>query len=315
MHSVRHALKVIDFDVRPMAHGADVLADAYRQLWRQKVSASCTFGSDLAWEKRLPATVISSPFTLSFRHLRARSAAVHSHLVGLSALGKGEYSPVAANVVVRTLTETALVGKWVLAGEDPTTRIVRVLSVGLDDASQELTLLGAFADPRESSKAFIEQVTSQTQADKAAIQQTLSRLGLESVRRPSATSLFKTDLHSLPAGIGEMMFYSASGIAHGRPTAIEREFDPDPQGFAGLSPSIAMALVAWRLAFAALNAFVETSASYLGWSTDGWDTAFTTTLADVNAADARTRQAVRDELDTRSRQRSRRPRIGKAGRA
>ena len=138
-----------------------------------------------------------------------------------------------------------------------------------------------------------------TEVTNELLLETLKRMNRTALKRPSATVLFKTQLEAWATGLGEATFYSTSGVAHGRPTAIRREYDDDSLGFAGLAPSKATAYVVYSLSFAALDALARASGRYFGWSVNGWINAFDETKAEVRAADAAAREAVRQELGLR----------------
>jgi hypothetical protein len=291
------------YDVTHLGTASAQLSEAFAAMWRQSPADESPIRDDFTWASARGLTPIPNPVDYILGHLKIRSAAVHASLQGLASLFREPYFAVPAEVVTRSLVETALSAVWVLQGIDSPERMARGLAVALDDAKEERHLADALKDPRPGSQNLMAAAAKAAADYRSAAVRTRDALKLPHVSKPSATALFRTAFAGGPLdGIGEHAFVSTSGVAHGRPSALEKAFDPDPQGVAQRSPSSVMAWLMWRMSAEATNILAEATATHFGWAKDRWETAFETTLSTVTAEDRLARQLVAAELQDRQRQ-------------
>lgn len=102
-----------------------------------------------------------------------------------------------------------------------------------------------------------------------------------------------------------MVFLWSSGVAHGRPSTINRGFDIETGfGIASIKPNGAMAFAVWRAAVDAVDLFASASARYFGWSVVQWRERIGQVIRRVDEADESARAAVRAELAARESRRT-----------
>lgn len=288
------------YDVTHLGRANTQLAEAFAALWRQSPKDESPIRDDFAWVAARGSTPIPDPVDHVLGHLMIRSAGVHVSLQGLAELFREPYLAVPAEVVTRSLVETALAAAWVLQGVDSADRMARGLAVAKDDAKEEQNLAGALNDPRPGSQGLMAAAEEAAAEYRSAVVGTIEALRLPSMVKPSATSLFGTSFEGrLPDGIGERAFFATSGTAHGRPSALQRAFDRDPQGFAGHAPSPVMAWVMWRLSAEAVNVLAGVTCTYFGWSNEPWGAVFESTRTTVEATDRLAQQLIAAELKSR----------------
>jgi hypothetical protein len=195
------------YDVTYLGTASGQLADAFAAMWRQAPANESPIQNDFIWASAQGSTPIPDPVDYILGHLMIQSAAVYTSLKGLAYLFQEPYLAVPAEVITRSLVETALSASWVLQGVDSAERIARGLAVAKDDAKEERNLAAALRDPRPSSQSLMVAAETAAAAYRSAAVGTFDALRLPHVSTPSATSLFRTSFAGrLPDGIGRARF-------------------------------------------------------------------------------------------------------------